>query len=90
MAAFNHSIHPSNHSIASNSVAHSHTGAAAGAAGRSGRNRVGVMAANGPSSSAAAAEEHALEQPWQLYLHYPTFTQSIESYASEAYQVLWM
>jgi len=49
------------------------------------------MAANGPSSSAAAAaEEHALEQPWQLYLHYPTFTQSIESYASEAYQVLWM
>lgn len=39
--------------------------------------------ANGPSST----EEHALEQPWQLYLHYPTFTQSIENYASEAYQV---
>lgn len=40
--------------------------------------------ANGPSS--ADSGEHALEQPWQLYLHYPTFTQSIENYASEAYQ----
>ena len=40
-----------------------------------------AAATNGPSGG-----EHPLEQPWQLYLHFPTFTQSIESYASEAYQ----
>lgn len=44
------------------------------------------MAANGPSSSSGGGAEHPLEQPWQLYLHYPTFTQSLENYASEAYQ----
>jgi hypothetical protein len=47
---------------------------------------------NGTSSSDGGPEaEHPLQQPWQLYLHYPTITtitQSLESYGKEAYQAL--
>jgi len=43
---------------------------------------------NGTSSSGGPEVEHPLQQPWQLYLHYPTITQSLESYGKEAYQAL--
>jgi len=44
---------------------------------------------NSSSSSGGGPEaEHPLQQPWQLYLHYPTLTQSLESYGKEAYQAL--
>lgn len=48
----------------------------------------GTTSSSSSSISSTNGQDHPLQQPWQLYLHYPTVTQALESYGKEAYQAL--